>query len=319
VGNQELPGNKAREEAVKTVPANGVKRRAALGALSAVGTLCTVGAAVSALPVSAWAQPSGGSQPAAPVGPPALERIRKAGRLTVGVYEQMAPFHDKGVGIDVDIAKALAEAVGVPLSLIPFHAGENMDDDLRAMVWRGHYLGFGPADVLLHVPVDAPLMNANRQVSIFAPYYRERLVLARDIKAVPKLESMADFKGHRIAVPGQSLAGWLLIGSDNGAYRDQLDTKLADSAAAAKMLMDGKVQGAAGHASEIESSLHGDARFAIEPLPLPRMRDGWPIGCAVKRDAADLAQLLKAAVEKMNAEGSMKALFAKHKVIWRAP
>jgi ABC-type amino acid transport substrate-binding protein len=312
VGHQELLGNAAREKAL-TAPDR--TRRHFLTALG--GAACAVLGGAAAGPVQA--QPQGAAAAAAQAAPVTLERIRKAGRLTVGVYEQMAPFHDKGAGIDVDVAKALAAAVGVPLSLIPFHAGENMDDDLRAMVWRGHYLGFGPADVLLHVPVDAPLMNANKQVSIFAPYYRERLVIARDIRAVPKMETMGDFKGHRIAVPGQSLAGWLLIGSDNGAYRDQLDTKLADSTQAAKLMMEGKVQAAAGHASEIESTLQGDARFVVEPLPLPRMRDGWPIGCAVKREASDLAQLIKATVEKMNADGSMKSMFAQHKVTWRAP
>ena len=61
-------------------------------------------------------------------------------------------------GIDVELGRALAEALGVKFSALPFAAGENMDDDLRHMVWRGHYLGFGPADVLLHVPVDRPLM-----------------------------------------------------------------------------------------------------------------------------------------------------------------
>ncbi len=64
----------------------------------------------------------------------ALERIRARGRLSVAVYQELPPF-----------------SVG----------GEGMDDDLRNMVWRGHYLGFGPADVMLHVPVDAPLMRNN--------------------------------------------------------------------------------------------------------------------------------------------------------------
>ncbi|MFO1328447.1 MAG: hypothetical protein U1F56_13900 [Rubrivivax sp.] len=46
-----------------------------------------------------------------------------------------------------------------------------MNDDLRNMVWRGHYLGFGPADVLMHVPVNRPLME-NPRVEIFAPCWR---------------------------------------------------------------------------------------------------------------------------------------------------
>jgi len=49
----------------------------------------------------------------------------------------------------VALAQALAESLGVKLSLLPFHADDSMNDDLRHMVWRGHHLGYGPADVLL--------------------------------------------------------------------------------------------------------------------------------------------------------------------------
>jgi hypothetical protein len=43
-----------------------------------------------------------------------------------------------------------------------------MGDDLRNMVWRGHYLGYGPADVMLQVPVDKFLAH-NPQVMILRP------------------------------------------------------------------------------------------------------------------------------------------------------
>jgi ABC-type amino acid transport substrate-binding protein len=147
----------------------------------------------------------------------ALARVKSRGRLVVGLYHDMPPFHQGGRGIDVDIASALARALGVEFSPLAFNADENMNDDLRNMVWRGHYLGFGPADVLLHVPVDRPLMAANPRVEIFAPYYRERVMIARDRERVPVMESLAAFKGQRIAVAGQSLAGWLVIGADPGA------------------------------------------------------------------------------------------------------
>ena len=249
----------------------------------------------------------------------ALDKIRERGSLTVAVYNDMPPFHVKGRGIDVDLAAALAAQLGVKLSLMPFNADENMGDDLRNMVWRGHYLGFGPADVLLHVPVDRPLMQDNPRVQIFAPYYRERLMIARKLEQVPAMESLKDFGGGRIAVSGQSLAGWLLIGADNGAYREQLVTKLADGTEAAAMLLRGEVAGAAGTASELESVLSPDKRFAIEPLPLPRMRDGWVIGCAVKKDSTDLAQALQVAINELSRNGRLAAMFAAANVTWRQP
>jgi ABC-type amino acid transport substrate-binding protein len=272
--------------------------------------LLALGAAVLAGPALA--------QPAAPAGTPALDRIRARGRLSVAVYNDMPPFHVAGKGIDVDLAQALAQALGVPLSLLPFNADENMNDDLRNLVWRGHYLGFGPADVLLHVPVDRPLMDGNPRVQIFAPYWRERIVIARDLQQVPTMASLDALAGRKIAVPGQTLAGWLLIGSEGGKYREQLLTKWKDGIEAADALRRGDVAAAAGMASELESALAGDNRFAIEPLPVPRARDGWAVGMAVKKEATDLAQALQAAVNELGRGGQLQQMFARHKVAWRA-
>jgi ABC-type amino acid transport substrate-binding protein len=291
VGDQELSGDAAREAAVKRL-----SRRRALAALAA-------------FPGLALAQQE----------PPALERIRARGRLVVGVYQDLPPFSVGGEGIDVDLARALSKALGLELSLLPFAAGENMDDDLRNMVWRGHYLGFGPADVMLHVPVEAPLMRNNPRVAIFAPYYRERLVMARDLKRVAKGEALADFAGQKIAVAGQSLAGWLMIGADGGAWREQLVTTWKDGSLAARALAGGEVAAAAGQLSEVESVLSGDTRFVIEPLPVPRMRDGWAIGCAVKRESTDLAQAVQGAVNTLATSGDLGRIFAKAKLNWRAP
>lgn len=248
----------------------------------------------------------------------ALEKVRARGSLSVGLYNEMPPFHVGGQGIDVEIGRALAKALGVAFAPLAFNADENMNDDLRNLVWRGHYLGFGPADVLLHVPVDRPLMVANPRVEIFAPYWRERIVVARDVAKVPAMESLAAFAGQRIAVPGQTLAGWLLIGADGGAYREQLLTRWKDGTEAAAALQRGEVAAAAGMASELEHVLAGDRRFVIEPLPLPRMREGWAVGMAVKKEATDLAQALQAAMNQLAAAGALKGMFAQAGVGWRA-
>jgi ABC-type amino acid transport substrate-binding protein len=265
--------------------------------------------AAAALAAPVWAQDT----------PKALERIRARGRLSVGLYNDMPPFHVAGKGIDMELARALARALQVDLAPLPFNADENMNDDLRNLVWRGHYLGFGPADVLLHVPVDRPLMASNPRVEIFGPYWRERVVIARSLQQVPQMESLAAFKGQRIAVPGQTLAGWLLIGAEGGAYREQLVTKLKDGTEAAAALQRGEVAAAAGMASELESTLGKDPRYAIEPLPVPRMREGWAVGMAVKKEAGDLAQALQAAVNQLADSGELGRMFAAAGVTWKKP
>lgn len=270
-----------------------------------------VAGAVAAAGAGAW--------PARAQDKPALSRIRDRGRLVVGIYNDMPPFHVGGSGIDVELANALARSLGLALTLLPFNADENVNDDLRNLVWKGHYLGFGPADMLLHVPVERPLMSANPKVNIFAPYYRERIMVARDLRVAPKMDTLDDLAGQRIAVPGQSLAGWLLIGSESGKYREQLSTQWKDGTAAASALLRGEVAAAAGNASELESVLGADARFAIEPLPLPRARDGWVIGCAVKSEAKDLADAVQAAMNGLATGGDLGRMFAAGGVRWRKP
>jgi ABC-type amino acid transport substrate-binding protein len=248
-----------------------------------------------------------------------LDKIRARGSISVGVYNALPPFHANGVGIDVRIAQELAKDLGVKLSLLPFNADENMGDDLRNLVWKGHYLGFGPADVLLHVPVDKPLMDAEPKVLIFGPYFRESIVIARNLQKIPKLEELADLKKEPVAVAGQTLAGWLMIGADNGAYREQLTTKLDDGTVAARALLEGQVSAAVGQYSEIHSVLKTDTRFAIEPLPVPRApRSAWPIGMAVKKEATDLARALQASSVAMAQDGRLRSIFAEFGVPWRA-
>jgi len=265
--------------------------------------LAAVGAALA--PAAAMAQPTGGAG--------SLTRIRERGSLQVGLYHEMPPFHVGGRGIDVDLGRAIAADMGLKFSPMPFQAGENMGDDLRNMVWKGHYLGWGPADVLLHVPVERGLTQANPQVMVLAPYYRERVLLATRADQFGKVENLADLQGHPVAVAGQSLAGWVLA----GAIKEGLVTAFADGLGAAQALRDGQAHVAAGLASELESVLAGDARFALQPLPSPRVpADGWAIGCAVRQGADELAGALQKAIQSLQTNGRLAAIFAEHRVSW---
>jgi ABC-type amino acid transport substrate-binding protein len=273
-------------------------------------TLCTAaaGAVLSA----------GTLLPAAAQDLTGLARAKTRGTLVVGVYNALPPFNVDGKGIDVDVAQELARELGLRLSLLPFNADENMADDLRNMVWRGHYLGFGPADVLLHVPVDKPLMDDQPRVLIFGPYYRETVALARNLDKLPRMEQLSDLKKERVAVPGQTLAGWLMIGAESGAYREQLSTQFSDGVAAAQALKKGEVSAACATASELHHALAGDPRYAIEPLPMPRApRNGWAVGMAVKKDSEDLARALQTAINAMSADGRLAKIFKDQGVPWK--
>ncbi|MFD2782907.1 hypothetical protein ACFS32_19705 [Novosphingobium pokkalii] len=84
--------------------------------------------------------------------------------LRVAIYQDNAPWSwEEGgqiKGIDADLGRALAAALGVKADLAIFPAGESVEDDLRNAVWRGGLLGFQAADVMLHVPFDPALLRS---------------------------------------------------------------------------------------------------------------------------------------------------------------
>jgi len=247
------------------------------------------------------------------------EKIRQSGTLKVAVYEQFAPFSDRNQGIDVDLAAALSAKLGLKLSLLPFPAGENLGDDLRNMVWKGHYLGYGPADVLLHVPVEPQLMNENSKVSIFAPYHVETVRLVRSASTMPVFDGMDTLAGKNIGVEKVSIAAMVLLGEGNGRFRDKV--RIFDSAAEAlAALKAGELDAVLANRSEIDAAFRDDPAFPLNEVAFQRLpRAGWAVGMAVRKDDQDVARLLQQAINELRASGELQAIFARHGVHEQMP
>lgn len=241
-------------------------------------------------------------------------KIQQSGSLKVAVYNDFAPFSDHSAGIDVDVAQALAHKLGLKLSLLPFPAGEELNDDLRNMVWKGHYMGYGPADVMLHVPVEPKLMNENDKVRIFAPYHVEAVRLVRSAKSIPNYTGLDSLQGKTIGVEKVSIAGMVLLGEGNGRFRDNV--RIFDTAAQAlDELKAGKIDAVLANRSEIEASLKSDPAFPIDEAKFQRLpRAGWAVGMAVRKDDVEMAKLLQSAMNDLRSSGELQTIFAKYGV-----
>ncbi|HAT34013.1 MAG TPA: amino acid ABC transporter substrate-binding protein [Janthinobacterium sp.] len=242
------------------------------------------------------------------------QKIQQSGSLKVAVYNEFAPFSDKGTGIDIDLAQALSAKLGLKLSLLPFPAGESLGDDLRNMVWKGHYMGYGPADVMLHVPVDKQLLAENDKVQIFAPYYVETVRLVRSARAIPAFNGLDSLAGKQIGAEKVSIAAMLILGEEDGKFRDNVRI-FPTAAAALEKLKGGSLDAVLANRSEIESVLKSDPAFPLEEVAFARLpQAGWVVGMAVRKDELELARLLQAAMNEMRASGELKAIFAKYGV-----
>jgi len=248
-----------------------------------------------------------------------LDRIRARGSIKVAVYNDFFPFSDDGAGIDVEIARALAAKLGVKLELLPFEAGEELGDDLRNMVWKGHYLGYGPADVMMHVPVDRVLQDRNDKVAIFGPYYRETIRLAIDSERIRDWNGPEILSREPVAVDGDSISAEVILDADGGRYRDHaviergirpaIDAVKAQRAAALLATR-----------SEIEAGLGLGERYRLVDVSFPGLPPGgWVAGLAVRADSPDLEHALQDALDAIGRDGALARIFVQHHVTYVHP
>lgn len=261
---------------------------------------------------------------ASPAAARPLDEVRESGAIRIAIYRDFAPFSDfsdgRFNGIDVDLARAIAERLGLPVNLMAVTAGETVDDDLRNAVWKGHYLGGGVADVMLHVPVDRRFALRNKQVTIFGAYARMRLVVASNGEAETRVSSLADLGeigDGRIGVEIATLADYYLLSASGGSLRGNL-VHYPNTIAAAEALRAGEVVAALGTEAEIEAGL-GAVRdgFVISPVAIPGAT--WPIGAAVDERSRDLGYAVGDIIAAMVENGEIARIFAAYGLSYMPP
>lgn len=260
---------------------------------------------------------------ARPLGAAPLAKVRELGVLRVGLYADNRPWSwDEGglpSGIDVDLARAIAEALGVRADIALFPADEDISDDLRNVVWRGGVLGFQRCDLMLHVPFDMQLAAKENDVVFVAPYYREEFAAlctgrTKDCDMPPQR-----FVGSKVGAEIDSIPDFYLVGGFGGILRGDVE-HYPTGFAAASAVHDGEIEMAVATRAQIEASIaaHPDSRAKRRASPLPMLpSSGWDIGMAVREDSRTLGFAVEDIVSAMAADGRMAAVFGRHGVTWQ--
>ena len=256
-----------------------------------------------------------------------LDAVRADGTLRVALYEDNAPFSalrdGKPEGIEVDLARALADTLKVKLDLKLVDAGENSDGDLRLALWRGDLAGSALSDLMLHVPADRIFAQRNEQVFMTRPYLEQRLSLAWRRGATEDFETLGDIGATPIDVEGNSAADAMLLTANGGSLRGNLKHfKSFDEAA--KAFLSGDAPILAGTRSELEGAFAkaGTARDTIGMTQVKLagpIKTSWQLGGAVKSDSRDLGYAVGDALTAMIDGGAMKEIFARHGVTYEPP
>lgn len=253
-----------------------------------------------------------------------MDEVRQKGRLRIAVYHDFPPYSFDGRGVDVEIGRALAERLGVSAEIAWFNADEDMNDDLRNMVWKGHYLGTQPADVMLHVPLDRHLAAQNDKVRIFAPYHVETLALARIPARVPEALGSAAvaldvFTREKIGVEVASGSDAFLLGVLNGRLRDNVVHYRSVTLATAG-LRAGEVAAVMAPRAELEAALKNDRAYPLSLVRMPELRtDRWPLAMAVKSADGALAEALSAALIGLQKDGTVASIFKRYGITHQLP
>jgi polar amino acid transport system substrate-binding protein len=264
-------------------------------------------AAAGACALPAWAR----------AGEPA--GLRSPGVLRLAVYRDFAPFADEGRGIDIELGRALAQTLGLRAEFLAFDADEKVEDDLRNMVWRGTVLGYGPGDVMLHVPVDPAFAQRSPQSRIFGPYFREKLQLVRNLARIPQADTLEALRGQPLGAEDGTMASIVLLSVAAGSLRGDV-RHYHSTAQALEDLKAGRLAAVMGLRSELQHGMAGLEGFAISDPVAPGMPLGsWQLGMAVKSDSEELAGALQGALDDLLARGRVEAIFGQFNVAWARP
>jgi polar amino acid transport system substrate-binding protein len=262
---------------------------------------------------------------------PALSRpydeVLKDGTLRVVLYEQNAPFSDtkdgKPVGIEVDLAEAIAKELKVKADIRLVDASENVDGDFRLNLWRGDLAGSQLADLMLHAPTDRMLAMRNEQIFMTRPYFDQKLAFAWRRNAIENFETVFDIGDAEIDVEGNSASDAMLLTANGGALRGNVKHfKSFDEAAKAFLAGDAPIL--AGTRAGLEAAL-ADAKVSKDEVGIKELRLGgpvkltWDIGGAVRSDSRDLAYAVGDAITVLIENRTLMTICEKHGVEFAAP
>lgn len=268
--------------------------------------------------------------------------VISSGYIKIGVYRDFPPYSfmqdGKPAGVDVELGKAIAKDLGVDFKVHWITPDENLEDDLRNNVWKGHYLDKDEAnplalkniaDVMMRVPYDREFsykidgygLAVNDMVVMFGPYQRESWQVVYDSSKLDNVSTVAVFQYHPIGVEVDSLPAIYLTSAFGGRMRDKTH-HYPNAAAAFKGMESGEVDAVMAMRAEIDWLVSGSdqTRYQLGVNGYPMMgKQKWDIGMAVKHTYRQLGYAVGDAVEKLVKDGGMEQIFQRYGLRYEVP
>lgn len=246
-----------------------------------------------------------------------IDQIMERGYITFAVYEDYPPYswQEKGKphGIDVEIARIIAQDLGVDPRFRFVAAGENLDADLRNNIWKGPIIGGAVSNVMMRVPYDSQYACRVEQVVFTGQYMQEAIAIAYNKAAYPEEDSKpvpAYFRFDSVAVENDSIADFYLSGFADGQMQKNI-RRFPTMEAAMAALDAGEVMAAMGPRAQLEHSLTDAIGLHQPPLPGFAVAE-WTIGVGVHHSYRGLSYTVDDSIRYALQDGRIPAIFEAH-------
>ncbi|SHI50683.1 amino acid ABC transporter substrate-binding protein, PAAT family [Palleronia salina] len=251
-----------------------------------------------------------------------LETILERGFMTFALYEDYPPYSwEEGGqprGVDVEIARLIAEYVGVDPQFRFVAAGENLDADLRNNVWKGGIVGGAVSNVMMRVPYDSAFACRHEQVVFTGQYSVERVAIAYREAEYPEEKPVpAYFRFDTVAVENDSISDFYLSAFAGGQLAQGV-RRFPDMEAAMDALAAGETMAAMGPRGQLEWGLTDGLGLHEPPLPGLAVGD-WTLGVAVNFRFRPLAYTVDDAIRDGLQSGAIAGIYESYGLSLETP
>lgn len=251
-----------------------------------------------------------------------MDVIQEQGHMLFAVYEDYPPYSwEEGGqprGVDIEIARIIADDLGVDARFNFVAAGENLDADLRNNIWKGALIGGRIANVMMRIPYDSAFKCRVEQVVFTGQYASESIAIAYDKASYPEEKPVpAYFRFDRVAVENDSISDFYLSSFAGGQLAGKV-TRFADMEEAMAALRAGETKAAMGPLAQLE---HGaDESVGIhQPVLAGFAVSRWTLGVAVNFRYRPLSYTVDDAIRYAIEDGRIPQIYAEHGLTFQPP
>lgn len=251
-----------------------------------------------------------------------MDMLQDQGHMLFAVYENYPPFswEDAGKprGVDIEIARIIAQDLGVEARFNFVAAGENLEADLRNNVWKGALIGGRISNVMMRVPYDSTFKCRVEQVVFTGQYAKESVAIAYDKANYPDEKPVpAYFRFDSVAVENDSIADFYLSSFAGGQLNKNVQ-RFTDMSDAMSALNLGEVNAAMGPLGQLEHGL--STTTAVHQPPLAGFAvSEWTLGVAVNFRYRPLSYAVDDAINFALQDGRIEQIYQSYGLTFQVP